>query len=181
MCIVFSVIECVFWCSRVTLLSMSVDGSSLYSFCCIFWEWEEWPFLRNSGVIVISIITFIVDVTSLHVWFELITTPLRVICFTIILISAFDSSSSSYPLLFLMLTHFGFGTFFASSLHISLSIWFSSLPRYCYHIHIGHPRVHGSRDFLYMLHFIHEGMGFEHWVFGPSFPSFLSPYYPSLC
>ena len=31
-----------------------------------------------------------------------------------------------------------------------------------------------------MLHFIHEGMGFDHWVFGPSFPSFLSPYHPSL-
>ena len=31
MCIVFSVIECVFWCSRVTLLSMFVDGSSYVS------------------------------------------------------------------------------------------------------------------------------------------------------
>ena len=31
-----------------------------------------------------------------------------------------------------------------------------------------------------MLHFIHEGMGFDHWVFGPSFPSFLSPYHLSL-
>ena len=35
-------------------------------------------------------------------------------------------------------------------------------------------------DFLYMLHFVHEGMGFDHWVFELSFPSFLSPYHPSL-
>ncbi|RVW81566.1 hypothetical protein CK203_049477 [Vitis vinifera] len=29
---------------------------------------------------------------------------------------------------------------------------------------------------LYMLHFIYEGMSFDHWVFEPSFLSFLSPY-----
>ncbi|RVW24843.1 hypothetical protein CK203_105098 [Vitis vinifera] len=43
-----------------------------------------------------------------------------------------------------------------------------------------YPRVQGSWDFLYMLHFTHKGMGFDHWVFEPSFPSFLSPYHPSL-
>ena len=32
MCVVFSIIECVYWCSRVTLLSMLVDGSSYVSF-----------------------------------------------------------------------------------------------------------------------------------------------------
>ena len=30
-----------------------------------------------------------------------------------------------------------------------------------------------------MLHFIHEGMCFDHWVFGPSFHSFLLPYHLS--
>ena len=49
-----------------------------------------------------------------------------------------------------------------------------------HHIHIRHPQVQGSQDFLYMLHFTHEGMGFDHWVFELSFPSFLSPYHPSL-
>ncbi|RVW63840.1 hypothetical protein CK203_055589 [Vitis vinifera] len=48
-------------------------------------------------VIVLSIITFIDDVTSLHVGFERIITPLRVICFTIILVFAFDSSISFTP------------------------------------------------------------------------------------
>ncbi|RVW86565.1 hypothetical protein CK203_045636 [Vitis vinifera] len=43
-----------------------------------------------------------------------------------------------------------------------------------------HHWVHGSRDLLYLLHFIHEGMGFDHRVFELSFPSFLSPYHPSL-
>ena len=32
MCILFFIIECVYGCSRVTLLSMSVDGSSYVSF-----------------------------------------------------------------------------------------------------------------------------------------------------
>ncbi|KAL6346184.1 hypothetical protein AAG906_027924 [Vitis piasezkii] len=35
--------------------------------------------------------------------------------------------------------------------------------------------VHGSWGSLYMLHFIYEGMSFEHWVFEPSFLSFISP------
>ncbi|RVW93378.1 hypothetical protein CK203_022394 [Vitis vinifera] len=43
-----------------------------------------------------------------------------------------------------------------------------------------HPRVQGSWDFLYMLYFTHEGMDFDHRVFELSFPSFLSPYHPSL-
>ncbi|RVW29097.1 hypothetical protein CK203_112339 [Vitis vinifera] len=38
------------------------------------------------------------DVTSLHVGFEQIFTPLCTLCFTIILIFAFDSSSSFHPL-----------------------------------------------------------------------------------
>ncbi|RVW90946.1 hypothetical protein CK203_044209 [Vitis vinifera] len=33
---------------------------------------------------------------------------------------------------------------------------------------------------LYMLHFIYEGMSFDHWVFEPSFLSFLSPYHLGL-
>ncbi|KAL6335028.1 hypothetical protein AAG906_025815 [Vitis piasezkii] len=51
-------------------------------------------------VIVLSIITFIDDVTSLHVGFERIFTPLRVLFFTIILVFAFDSSISFHSLYF---------------------------------------------------------------------------------
>ncbi|WJZ94854.1 hypothetical protein VitviT2T_013679 [Vitis vinifera] len=43
-----------------------------------------------------------------------------------------------------------------------------------------HSQVHGSWGSLYMLHFIYEGMSFDHWVFEPSFLSFLSPYHLGL-
>ncbi|KAL6348107.1 hypothetical protein AAG906_039262 [Vitis piasezkii] len=47
-------------------------------------------------------------------------------------------------------------------------------------VHLFMFRVHGSWDSLYMLHFIYEGMSFDHWVFEPSFLSFLSPYHLGL-
>ena len=34
------------------------------------------------------------------------------------------------------------------------------LSPYRHHIHVRHPQVHSSRDSLYMLHFIYEGMSF---------------------
>ena len=46
---------------------------------------------------------------------------------------------------------------------------------------IGRPQIHSLWDSLYILHFIHEGMGFYHWLFEPNFLSFLSPYYLSRC
>ena len=59
MCIVFSIVGCVCWCSRVTISSMFIDGSSYVSFprpfilcihfCRMFWEWDEWPSPRDSG------------------------------------------------------------------------------------------------------------------------------------
>ena len=54
------------------------------------------------------------------------------------------------------------------------------LSPYRHHIHVRHPQVHGSWGSLYMLHFIYEGMSFDHWVFEPSFLSFLSPYHLGL-
>ena len=60
---------------------------------------------------------------------------------------------------FLTLTYSKFDISLASFLHISLSV-FTSLSHYWYFIHIGHPQVHDSQALLYMLHFIHEGMGF---------------------
>ncbi|RVW94771.1 hypothetical protein CK203_029830 [Vitis vinifera] len=47
-------------------------------------------------------------------------------------------------------------------------------------VHLFMFRVHGSWGSLYMLHFIYEGMSFDHWVFEPSFLSFLSPYHLGL-
>ncbi|RVW37578.1 Gypsy retrotransposon integrase-like protein 1 [Vitis vinifera] len=63
--------------------------------------------------------------------------------------------------------------------HITISSLFHLSP-YRYHIHVRHPQVHGSWGSLYMLHFIYEGMSFDHWVFEPSFLSFLSPYHLGL-
>ena len=40
-------------------------------------------------------------------------------------------------------------------------------------------KFHGLRDFFYALHYM-QGYGFDHWVFEPSFSSFLSPYHPGL-
>ena len=84
---------------------------------------------------------------------------------------AFDSSHLPYPCPSLLtLTYSRFEISLASLLRISLSVWFASLSHYWCYIHIGHLQVQGSRAFLYMLQFIHKGMGF----------SFLSPYRPSI-
>ena len=72
----------------------------------------------------------------------------------------FASPSSS----FLTLTYSRFDISLASFLRISLLVWFTSLSHYWYYIYIGHPQVHGSWAFLYMLHFIHEDIGF--WSLG---------------
>ena len=170
MCIVFSIIGRVYWCLRITSLSMFVDGSSYVSFLR--------PFIicfHVSYILRVRWVTFLLGALChchfhhyIHWWCD----------FTLCWIWADHHSFScsllyhhsrfrfwfihcvSPLVLFLQWPISRFVALFASSLHILLSIWFSSLPRYCYHIHIGYPRVHGSRDFLYMLHFIYEGMGF---------------------
>ena len=170
MCIVFSIIGCVYWCLWATSLSMFVDGSSYVSF--------SRPFIiciHVSYILRVRWVTSLLEALCrcpfhhyIHWWCDFTPCWIRAnhhssscsllhyhsrICFWFI-------HCVSAIVLFLQQSIFGFVTLFASSLHISLSVWFSSLPRYCYHFHIGHPRVHGSRDFLYMLHFIHEGMSF---------------------
>ena len=147
----------------------------------MFWERDEWPSLRSSGSLSIP------SLCSLLTWppfiFDLSGSSLVLVFYA--------SSSSSFSLL---IHHFYFtsysvltvtsfwGLIFFSHHHYTSrhQFGFSSLHHHCYHVHSRHLQVHGSRYFLYMLHFIHEGMGFDHWVFGPSFPSFLSPYHPNL-
>ena len=60
--------------------------------------------------------------------------------------------------------------------------WYIHLGFFLHHryIHIGRPLVPELWDSLYILHLIHVVMGFYHWVFEPSFLSFLSLYYLSL-
>ena len=93
-------------------------------------------------------------------------------CFVTILVITCDSSHSLHPLVLFL--HWPIPGLIFPLHH-------SCVSHYWYYIHIRHPQVHGSWVFLYMLHFIHEDMGFfYHWVFRPTFPSFLLPYHPSL-
>ena len=172
MCIVFSIIEHTYWYPMVILSSMFV-GESLYVsfprsfFICIhfvtyfLWEWDEWPSHRALGHCPFHYyIHCWCDFTSCLIWVD------HHFFFCIFIVSL--SSSSLLLIHHICFTHFFFLHWpipslifpFASFWHISLSIWFASLSHYWYFIHIGHPQVHDSQTLLYMLHFIHEDMGF---------------------
>ena len=100
------------------------------------------------------------DFTPCLIWVDH-HSSLYVHCFAIILATAFDSFLSLHHLILVLqwpipgllpsLHHFYTSHYHFNLLHLSL---------HQYYIHIGNPYVHGSRVFLYMLHFIHEGMGF---------------------
>ena len=174
MCIVLSIIGCVYWCLRVTWSSMFVDENSYVSFprpsiFCIhfvmYFESETSDFLLRvlCHYPFHHYIHWRCDFISCWIWVDHHSSSCSLLhhhsCF------CFWFIHFVWPLvLFLQGPISRFVTLFASSLHISLSVWFSSLPCYCYHIHIGHSRVHGSWDFLYMLYLILEGMGF--WSLG---------------
>ena len=153
-----------------------IVGESLYvsflrsSFLCIhfvisLWEWDEWPFPRSSRSLSFPSLHSLL--MWLHSMFDLSWSSLFFVyslfryhpCHCLWFIS-FASSFCS----FLTLTYSRFDISLASFLCISLSIWFASSSHYWYYIHIGHPQVHGSWAFLYMLHFIHEDIGF--WSLG---------------
>ena len=133
---------------------------SLYSLCHVFWEWDECPSFRSFESLSLP------SLHSFQKWLHF----MLVLRGSSLLFVLFASPSFSFLLLihhfcftpcsYLTTTCFEFDTPFTSSLLISLSVWFASLPHYYYYLHIGHPWVYGSRDFLYMLHFTHEDMGF---------------------
>ena len=171
MCIVFFIIECVYWYLRVILSSMFVIESSYVSFLgssflCIhfvisLWEWDEWHSPRDSRSFSFPSLHSLL--MWLHSMFDLSWSSLFFIyslfryhprhCLWFI-------SFASPPCSFLMLTYSRFDISLSSFLHISLSGWFASLSLYWYYIHIGHLQVHGSQVFLYMLHFFTWGHGF---------------------
>ena len=104
------------------------------------------------------------DFTSCLIWVDHHLSS-YIHCFVVIFVIACDSSHSLHPpCSFLTLTYSRFDISLSSFWHISLSVWFASLSYYRYYVRIGHPQVHGSQTFLYMLRFIHEGMGF--WSLG---------------
>ena len=120
--------------------------------------------------------------TSLHVWFELITTPLCVICFIIILVFALDSSFSLHVLFFsysnpsrvwyslhIIITHITISSFCFICLLIDIIFTLGILRSMAHGIHY-------TCCISYMRAWV-----FYYWVFEPSFPSFLSPYHLGLC
>ena len=163
-------------------MSAPRDVSFFVFICHMFWEWDEWHSLRSFGS------SSIPSLHSLLTWLPCIfdlsgSSLILVFC---------ASSSSLFSLrihhfhstfyLFLTVTHFRvWYSLRIIIIHLVISLFFSPLHHHHYHVHIRHPQVHGSWDLLYLLHFIHEGMGFDHRVFELSFPSFLSSYHPSLC
>ena len=192
MCIVFSIIEYVYWCLGVIF----IEYVRYWEFVC---ELSEIPWL----FVLLCHIYFVKEMSDLllrtlshcpfhhyiHSWCD----------FTPCLIWVDHYSSWCYlfhyhhprfrfwfiiltsPLILFLQWPIS-GLILPSHHHFTPHYQFDllHLSHHWHHIHIRHPQVHGSRYFLYMLHFIHEGTSFDHWVFGPSFPSFLSPYHPSL-
>ena len=120
--------------------------------------------------------------TSLHIWFERIITHSHVRCFTIIILVFTPDSLFSFHILAFSYSDLFSGLIFSSHYHHTFHYQFDlfHLSPHRHYVHIRHPRVQGSWDFLYMLYFTHEGMDFDHRVFELSFPSFLSPYHLSL-
>ena len=83
-------------------------------------------------------------------------------CFAVVFIVACDSSHS----LRVLFSPYSDPSQVRCSLRIIIThhyqfILLHSSP-YWYHIHVRRPRVHGSWGLLYMLHFIYEGMSFDH-------------------
>ena len=170
MCVVFSIIECVYWCSRVTLLSMFVDGSSYVRF------------LRPSMLCIHLIVYFESEMSDLllgalghclfhhyvHCWCDI--TPCLIwvdhyssLCylfhhhprfrFWFIIFTSRLILFLQQPILSLILSSHHHYTYHYQFILLHLS-------PYRHHIHVRHPQVHGSWDSLYKLHFIYEGMFF---------------------
>ena len=120
------------------------------------------------------------DFTSCLIWVDHHLSS-HIHCFAVVFIVACDSSHSLH-ILFLSLQQPISGLILTSHHHYTYHYQFIllHLSPCRHHIHVRHPQVHGSWDSLYMLHFIYEGMSFDHWVFEPSFLSFLSPYHLGL-
>ena len=113
-------------CWREFICELSETFPSLYSFCLIFWESNEWPSLRSSRSLSIP------SLCSLFMWLPFVFDLSGSSLILVFCVSSLSSLSllihhfhfTSYS--FLTVTHFGFDTLFASSLHISLSVHLAS-------------------------------------------------------
>ena len=191
MCIVFSIIEYVYWCLGVIFIEyvrywefvceLSEIPCYLYCFVISICERDEWPSPKDSESLSFPSLHSLL--MWLHFMFDLsrslpfFTYPLfRCRFYRCLWFISFPSRlvfSLQRPISGSMLISHHHYTY-----HYQFMLF--HLSPYRHHIHVRHPQVHGSWGSLYMLHFIYEGMSFDHWVFEPSFLSFLSPYYLSL-
>ena len=195
MCIVFSIIEHIYWYQMVILSSMFV-GESLYVsfprsfFICIhfvtyfLWEWDEWPSHRALGHCPFHYyIHCWCDFTSCLIWVDHhFFFFLHIHCFAIILIIAFDSSPLLHPLFFSYTDLF---QVWYSPLHHSGTSHYQFDLLHCLIIDIlftlGTLRSMTHKLFYTCCILYTRTWVFDHWVFGLSFLSFLLPYHPSLC
>ena len=149
MCIVFSIIERVYWYLRVILSSMFVVESSYVSFLrsyflCIhfvifLWEWDKWPSPRDFGSLLFP------SLNSLLMWLHSMFDLSRSSFFFVYSLFHYHSCHCLWfipfvlpPCSFHTLTYSRFDISLASFLCISLSVWFASSSHYWYYIHIGH-------------------------------------------
>ena len=185
MCIVFSVIEYVYWCLgfifieyvryREFVCELSKIPCYLHCFVISICERDEWPSPKDSESLSFP------SLRSLLMWlrfmFDLGRSPHSLFRHHFYRCLWFISFPSR---LVLSLQRPISGSMLISHHHYTHHYQFIlfHLSLYRYHIHVRRPQVHGSWGSLYMLHFIYEGMSFDHWVFVPSFLSFLLPYHP---
>ena len=171
MCIVFSIVGCVYWYLRVTLSSMFVGESSYvsfprYVFLCIHFvtsfvrEWDEWSSPRGFGLLSLPLLHSLL--IWLHSTFDLSWSSLFFIyslflyhphyCFQFIIFV-----SPSCPCLIVTYSRFAtlFASFFFTYLIINSICFIFLLIDNIFTLGTLGPWL---TSFLYMLHFIHKGM-----------------------
>ena len=132
------VIEYVCWWELVCELSKILFFLCIH-FATSLWEWDEWSSPKDSGSLSFPLLHSLL--MWLHFMFDLSWSPIffvySLFCYHPCHCLWFIPFVSP-PCFFLTLTYFRFDISLASSLRISLSVWFSSLPHYYYYTHIGH-------------------------------------------
>ena len=175
MCIVFSIIEHVYWYQMVILLSIFVGESSYVSLPRSFFIYlfvfilSHLFFKSEMSDLLLGPLGYYPFHHYIHCWCDFISCLIWVDHHFFFVYSLFRYHPRHYfwfipfaspSCSILTLTYSRFDISLAPFLHILLSVWFASLSHYWYFIHIRHPQVHGSWALLYMLHFIYEDMSF---------------------
>ena len=179
--------ECIYWSLRVALLIQLLTRVCMWAFkgyylfvsivLCIMCVRDRWPFPRDFDFCLLH--HYIHQRFDYFRWLDLSISLLIHFIYYFFLWSICSSHGISFVLPVLFFVHIDlhsvFDIFHTSFSYILSIIWYSSFLLFHrqyihliffllhWYIHIGCPQIHGSWDSLYMLHFIHEGMGFYHW------------------